>query len=116
MSTKVKKKTYLIESGDMSSDITSSVQENFEVMYTTVYIWWSGTSPVGTVSVFARVNPEKEKTPIYQQLTLSSSLVVTGNTGSLTVNFNAPLGQWYIKYNATSGTGTMNATWEGRSE
>lgn len=116
MSTKVKKKTYVITDGDMSSDISSAVQENFEVMHTTIYMWWTGTSPVGTIKVMARVNPEKEKTGVFKELVLSSALNVSGDTGSFVATLTEPVGQWYLLYTATSGVGTLNATWEGRSE
>lgn len=113
----VKNKTYLLNGVAMDSDRQSAAQLCDSIQHCTVYIWWTGGStPVGEIQLWGRVNPEDERTAIYKQLTLSSTLSVSGASGSLTLNITEPLGEWYIKYDRTSGDGTLYATWEGRSK
>lgn len=112
----IKPKTWLFNGVGMDADATSAVQESHQVQNVTIYIWWeNGTTPVGEVELWARFNPKSERVAVYKQLTLSSTLTVSGTSGSLVLNLTEPLSEWYLMYDRTSGDGDLYATWEGKS-
>ena len=80
---------------------------------------WSGTSPVGTVSVqvsddfglLSNGQPDPNKPGTWNTLPLSLTPAVTGNTGNGGIDVLST--SWYAirtVYTATSGTGTIVAT------
>jgi len=113
----VKRKVWLFEGVQMDADRASDIVNTYQIQHVTVYIWWdSGSTPVGEIQLWARVNPTNEKTAVKKQMTLSSTLGVTGNTGNLELNITEPLGDWEIRYVRTSGDAVLYGTWEGKSK
>lgn len=111
-----KRPTWLFQDIAASADRTSAVQECLQILDLTIHVWWdSGSTPVGEFQLWVRVNPHNEAVGVFKQLTLSTTVSVTGATGSSHIVVQGVLGQWYLKYDRTSGDATINATWEGKS-
>ena len=96
-----------ITDGDMSADIEGPWLDMLNLTKCSFGFTWSGTSPVGAVTVEASNDPDHSDATA---VTLSSSLTVGEDTGT----HLADLTEWsarYIrlKYTFTSGTGTAQA-------
>lgn len=99
----------IVTSGDMSGNISSGAQDisslsNYAVQYT-----WSGTSPVGAVSVQISndgVNFDN----------LSAPVAVSGNSGTKVIK-DSESGYKYIRavYTFTSGVGSLNVILNGKT-
>ena len=88
---------------------------------------WTGTSPVGTLAVQVSndysLNAEGAVSnagtwatlPFSVAGTIVTSLAVTGNTGSIYIDIDT-ISAYAIRlvYTATSGTGTLSATFNGK--
>jgi len=86
----------------MGSDATSSSLNIQQAAGYSVQAIWSGTAPVGTFEIQGS-NDNSNFTSI-----TSSPIAISGNTGSLLVNVeNAQYGYVRVKYNFTSGTGSL---------
>lgn len=109
-------KNYIINNESMSGDVTSDEVKTYKIQHCTIYVWWAnGTAPIGEIRLEANVAPKGE-TEVWKEMTLSSTLSVTGNTGNLELNILEPLSHWRIKYVRTSGDADLYATWEGKSK
>lgn len=114
----------VIEDGDMSATSITSDPTNLQLLTVGAYTYsWSGTSPVGTISVEVSndykpgvmdINPVNAGTwtPIYFTLngsTAVNSAPVSGNTGTGVIEFST--GACFIRtvYTKTSGVGTLQA-------
>lgn len=103
-------------SGDMSASITSKVTVIQNLSMIGYDISWSGTSPVGTMSVqvsntyVQNADGSVKNAGNWTTLTLSSATAVSGNTGNGAIDVDAT-GFYAIRlvYTAVSGTGTMAA-------
>lgn len=93
----------VITAGDMSGSLTSAetnVSYTDNVGYHAV---WTGT-PTGTITVEATINGTD-----WDSLTLSPTISLTGAAGSTLISLNQiPYETVRLKYNRTSGTGTLN--------
>lgn len=96
----------VIDAGDMSGNLTGS-ETNVTQLDNIGYIAeWSGTSPVGVLSVEVQSGPSG-----WAALDFGSPLAVSGNTGSLIINVNQlPFEKIRVVYTATSGTGSLTVT------
>lgn len=96
---------------DISSTQTSEASSVLGLDYCTIHVTWSGSSPVGTITVEATNDRiDTTDTPVYRELDFGATISVSGNSGEhdLVINelsFNAIR----IKYTSSSGTGTMTA-------
>lgn len=117
----------VIVSQSMASNITSSVTILGNCTGASYTVSWSGTSPVGTLSVQVSndyslfstgvVNNTGTWTTIYLNVngTPATTIAVSGNTGNGFINI-ANIEAYAIRliYTAASGTGTLNATVNGK--
>ncbi len=116
----------VIRAGSMAADITSSptiLQSLTKVSYG---LSWSGTSPVGTVSVQGSndyaLNAEGGvlNAGTWTSLTLnvngtpSSTVAVTGNTGTGIVDLETGIYALRLIYTAGSGVGSLTVTINGK--
>jgi hypothetical protein len=107
----------VITSGNMASDITSRVTIIQKLSMIGYDISWTGTSPVGAMSVQVsntyaeNADGSVKNVGNWTTLTLSAPTPVSGNTGNGFIDVDAT-GAYAMRlvYTATSGTGTMNAT------
>lgn len=99
----------LINGASMTTNITSPSQSLDNCVRYCMQAYWSGTSPVGTITVSAS-NDNVNFTAI-------SSVAVASNTGNYMVNVDNPAYPWMqVTYTYTSGTGTLTATIAGKFE
>ena len=78
-----------------------------------IYVSWTGTSPIGEISVQAR-NGDNE--PWYT-LDFNTTMPVTGNSGDMQIVFSEmPFTSIRLVYTRTSGTGTMDAVISAKTE
>ena len=119
--------TSVVTSGNMASNITSLVTILGNCTGCSYTVSWSGTSPVGTLSVQVSndysvlpngvVNNSGTWTTVYLNVngTPATTISVSGNTGSGFINI-AEMEAYAIRliYTAGSGTGTLNATINGK--
>ena len=96
--------TSMISSGDMSqASISSSALDIREAHHVAVQAVWTGSSPVGTLSVQGSIDGST-----YTEV--QSASAVSGNSGSLLINLsNVAYSNLKLVYTKTSGTGTINA-------
>lgn len=102
----------LISGGNLSGDITSSVQNLNAVHHIAVqFVWTGASSPVGTVELQGS-NDNSTFTSISD-----SVLAVSGSSGSCLINYDFPnFGYVRVKYTRTSGSGgTVTCTINGKS-
>ena len=103
----------MITSGDMSADITSEETSVKNLDKASIRVTWDiGGTPVGTLVVQAL--QEKENIPVVDadwfDLDLGSTVTIDNTQTDHQIIFNElPFDKIRLKYNQTSGTGTMNA-------
>lgn len=91
----------LVTDEDMNSDITSSSVDISEARSICAQIYWSGTSPIGNFYIQGSNDDNN-------WANASSASAVSGNSGSLLINLDAPAFRFArIYYDNTSGTGTL---------
>lgn len=99
----------VITDGDMSGDITS-VSSNIEQEdFGSYQFSWSGSSPVGTITVQASLD-NTIWTTLQDSDQVDVSIPVSGNTGSAMFSLNElPFKYVRTVYTFTSGTGTLQS-------
>jgi len=120
---------YVITAGSMAGNLTSLVTTVNSPSIMGYQVYWSGTSPVGTLSV--QMSWDYQLTPdgknvetagTWTTLTLNSSgvptttLSVSGNTGSIIIDpiQTGNTGAIRLIYTAASGTGNLTALVSGK--
>lgn len=106
----------VITSGNMNASITSEVTIIQKLSMISYDISWSGTAPVGAMSVQVsntysqNVDGSVRDAGNWTTLVLSSPAPVSGNTGNGMIDVDAT-GAYAIRlvYTRTSGVGTMQA-------
>ena len=95
----------VVTNGDMSSDVTSSVTDVTPIESVSYQIVYTGT-PTGTFTV---EGSHDEVT--WEALVLSADILAAGSADNHLINLT-DLGfpKIRLKYTASSGTGTLNAT------
>ncbi len=96
---------------DMSTNQTSYVTSIKNQDKASIIVNWSGTAPVGVLTVEAR-NKKENVGPDSGWITLDfgSPINITGNTGSHTLIFNElQFTELRLQYTASSGSGTIGA-------
>lgn len=117
----------VITDGAMASNIASLVTILQQKTMSSYGVSWSGTSPVGTLSVQVsndyslypngQVNNPGTWTTLVLNVagTPSSTIAVSGNTGTVFVDITDTAAYAIqLVYTAGSGTGTMQATYVGK--
>lgn len=107
----------VITNGSMAGNLTSAVTIVDNLSMIGYDISWTGTSPVGTMSVqISNTYKQNAQGGVlnagnWTTISLSSPTAVSGNTGNGFIDIDAT-GAYAIRlvYTRTSGTGTMNAT------
>ena len=112
----------VINAGSMAGNLTSSptiLQSLTRVAYSIV---WSGTSPVGTLSIQGSGDYSVDSTgtvlnagtwttmTFYVNGAAATSAPVTGNTGNGIIDISTAVYAIRLVYTRASGTGTMTAT------
>jgi len=94
----------LIDAGDMSGNVTSSVVNVQNMDIASLHLSWAGTSPVGTVTVQAR----NGATDSWYDLDFGSAISIASNSGDHQIILQEmPFTDLKVTYTATSGTGTL---------
>lgn len=117
----------VIVNGDMSGDLVSDVTILQSLSGASYEISWSGSSPVGTVSVQVSdtysLNPDGTEanagiwTSVYMNVNgvASQTIAVSVNTGSIFADVTKTIAYAIrVIYTRVSGTGTMQATVSGK--
>lgn len=111
----------VIVNGNMASSIISDVTVIQNTSMVSYDISWTGTAPVGTMSVQVsntysqNADGSVRNAGNWTTLTLSAPTPVSGATGNGFIDVDAT-GSYAIRlvYTRASGTGTMNATISGK--
>lgn len=111
----------VVTNGDMSASITSDVTIIQNVSMISYDISWSGTSPVGDISIQVSNTYSKnadgsvKNAGNWTTLTLSAPTAISGNTGVGFIDITE-LSSYAIRlvYVRTSGTGTLNVMASGK--
>jgi len=111
----------VITNGDMSGNITSAVTVIQNTSMISYDISWSGSSPVGALSVQVsntysqNADGTVKNAGNWTTLTLSAATNVSGNTGNGFIDVDAT-GAYAIRliYTRASGLGTLQATISGK--
>lgn len=106
----------VITNGNMSGNLTSQVTVMTNLSMLSYAISWTGTSPVGTITVQVSNDYTQDEAGAtanagtWTTLTLSAPTTVSGNTGTgfIDVTITAAYAVRMV-YTAGSGTGTMQA-------
>lgn len=106
-----------ISSGDMSAASITSLVTNIQWLDNVgIQLNWTGTSPVGTVSVEVSADYEQDdqgnvtNAGNWVAITLSPTPSVSGNSGSIYLDLNQLSAPWIrTKYTKVSGIGTLNS-------
>lgn len=101
----------MINSGNLASNIESSVVSVKNLDNASIIVTWTGTSPVGVLTVQARNNGAGEVNPEdWYDLDMGGTINISGNSGNHQLVFNLlPFTDLRLVYTATSGSGTLNA-------
>ena len=101
----------MIDSADMSGNITSSTTDVINLDKASIYISWSGTSPVGTIVVEATNSDPVDSQSVWREVNMGATISVSGNSGSHDLIFTElPFRAIRLVYTATSGSGDLDAT------
>ena len=101
----------VIDTGDISGDLTSSETNCEHLDRVSYFLNWSGVSPVGTITV--EVSPDGSN---WFELDLGS-ISISGNSGNHTIFITeTDFKSIRLQYVSTSGTGTLNAIIHGSTE
>lgn len=111
----------VITNGAMAGNITSLVTVISNISMMSYSYSWSGTSPVGTITVEVSNDYTQNaqggvaNAGHWEQLSLSNAAAVSGNTGTGYIDIDQ-LGAYAIRtvYTAVSGTGTLQAIFKGK--
>lgn len=109
----VTKPTKIIDAGDLSANITSSEINVENLDKGSIHLDWTGSTPVGVITVEARNQNTQDNTDTNPWITLDlgTPINISGNTGNHQLIFNElPFTKLRLKFAFGSGTGTLNAT------
>lgn len=96
----------IVSAGSMAGNITSTETICKQVDNVGLLVEWSGTSPVGTITVEV-ANGDSG----WSALDFGTPISITGNSGNLNININQiPFEKIRTVYTRSSGTGTLNIT------
>lgn len=95
----------IVDGGDISSNVISPETQVKNLDQITYEVVWSGTSPVGEVTVETQVKD------VWQAIALPT-ISVSGNSGNhlITINSASHFHKLRLVYTATSGTGSLDVS------
>lgn len=103
----------MLSSADISTTQTSDTTIVEGIDEASILVQWSGTSPVGTITIEASNSTEnefKKNLEVWETLDFSATISVSGNTGSHQILLNSlPFRAIRFIYTASSGTGSLTA-------
>lgn len=101
----------MIQSGDLSANITSEIVSVKNLDNASIIVTWTGATPIGVLTVEARNNGKGGATPEpWYTLDMGAAITISGNSGNHQLIFNLlPFTDLRLIYTATSGTGTLDA-------
>jgi len=79
----------------------------------TIHYKWSGTSPIGELTVEADMSAPPHATANAYEVPVSPLAQIDTDSGVDTIVLTGPLSRWRLKYTSTSGTGTIQSFWQG---
>ena len=91
----------------LASSQTSAELEVGQADYGSIYITWTGTSPIGVITVQAKNGPNGT----YRDLDFGSAISISGASGNHDIILNEmPFTHLQLVYTRTSGTGSISAS------
>lgn len=97
----------MMDAGDMSSTIVSSVSDVLNLDQASIHISWSGAAVGGELFLDAR-NGESDS---WYELDFNVSMLVSTDSGDHQIVLNSmPFTQMRLRYVPSAGTGSMTAT------
>lgn len=96
----------MLEDASLAGNLTGVVTNVQNLDKASIHISWTGTSPVGVVTVEAR-NSDKDS---WYTVDMGAAINISGNSGDHLLVFNElPFYDMRLQYTASSGTGTVDA-------
>ena len=97
----------MLDAADISTNQTSELTNVLKLDQASIILEWSGSSPVGTVTVEARNGSDGN----FYELDMGSTISISGNSGNHQLLFSEmPFSDIRLQYTSTSGTGSLTAT------
>lgn len=97
----------MFDAADISASVNSSTTNVQNLDGASVFVEWSGTSPVGVLAVKGRNGANGS----WYEIDMGSTIDITGNTGSHQLVFlELPFTDLRLDYTRSSGTGSLTAT------
>lgn len=97
----------MFDAVSLASTQTSQPTSVLQQDKATIHLHWTGTSPVGVVSVQARNGAQDS----WYDLQFDNSIAISGNTGDHQIIFlEMPFTDIRLVYTRTSGVGALTAT------
>lgn len=103
----------IFDAQSIASTVTSDITNVINLDQASIFISWTGSSPVGVLTVEATNDDPSQNIPVatWRSLDFGSAINISGNSGSHDLIFNElPFAAIRIKYTATSGAGNLTAT------
>jgi hypothetical protein len=98
----------MLDAITLTSTQTSATTNVEQMDNATIHIRWTGTAPVGTITVQARNGKDD---PWFDLSFGTAAIDITGASGDHQILFKEmPFTDITVKYNFVSGTGTLTAT------
>ena len=96
----------LFNAVNLNASQTSEEVEVSQTDYGSIFLFWTGTSPLGTITVSAKNGGDGT----YRNLDFGSAISISGNSGNHEIIFNdLPFTHLKLIYTRTSGTGSSTA-------
>jgi hypothetical protein len=96
----------LFDAVSLGASQTSAEVEVSQTDYGSIYLSWTGTSPVGTITVQAKNGADGT----YRSLDFGSSISISGSSGNHDLILSElPFTHLKLVYTRSSGTGSMTA-------
>jgi len=96
---------------DISANLTTEITNVENSDNIGIQLIWNGAAPSGEVFIEVSNDYEKNINPgTWTELDFGVPILITGNSGNHIININlVPFSDLRLRYESTSGTGTMNA-------
>lgn len=102
----------IFQSTDISTNQTSGNTNTANLDSGSIYVEWTGSSPVGVLTVEAtNDDPTSPAGAVYRELSFGNAINISGNSGNHELILNQlPFRAFRLVYTASSGTGSITAT------
>ena len=100
----------LFDAANLSADRTSEIVYVPYLDNVGMIVSWSGTAPVGELKIEVSNQQENPNQPmIWSELDFGSPIIITGNSGTHTINMNQlPFNAIRARYVRTGGSGSLD--------